>query len=79
MEEGGEMEIVNVVLRTFGELVDVAQSRKGEGCVWMSGKGFVGFCEYWMGFAKRVSYFPSPLSLASWPIRAIFLPSFFFY
>jgi separase len=77
MEEGGEMEIVNVVLRTFGELVDVAQSRKGEGCVWMSGKGFVGFCEYWMGFAKRVSCFPSfPSPLLGRSVPFSFLLSF---
>lgn len=43
----GENEVVDVVLTTFGELVKE----------WMSGRGFVEFCEYWMGFAKRVGFF----------------------
>jgi len=48
--ERKDQEMVDViVLKTFGELAGVAEGKEG----WMSGRGFVGFCEYWMGFAER--------------------------
>lgn len=50
----GEDEVVCVVLRTFAQLVQGAEEREDRRD-WASGRGFVGFCEYWMSFAKRVS------------------------
>ena len=43
--------MIGVVLRTFAELARLAGERENE-WRWMSGRGFIGFCEYWMGFAK---------------------------
>ena len=64
-----EDEVVSAVLRVFGVLVGVVGTRVDRED-WMSGRGFVGFCEYWMGFAKRVSY-PSTFVFHSFvvPVR----------
>lgn len=51
-----EEEVIGVVLRAFAELARLAGERENE-WRWISGRGFIGFCEYWMGFAKRVSFF----------------------
>lgn len=55
-----EEEVIRVVLEAFGELVDTATETVGreEGVQerWMKGRGWVGFCECWMGFAKRVRF-----------------------
>jgi hypothetical protein len=45
------------VLSAFGVLVSGVDAREDQGG-WMRGRGFVGFCECWMGFAKRVSSNP---------------------
>jgi separase len=51
-----EDEVVKAVLSAFGVLVSGVNAREDQGG-WMRGRGFVGFCECWMGFAKRVSSF----------------------
>jgi separase len=43
-----------IVLGTFVDLVQLATDREDYES-WTNGRGFVNFCEYWMGFAKRVS------------------------
>jgi hypothetical protein len=48
--------VVRTVLSAFGVLVCDVDAREDQGR-WMRGRGFVGFCECWMGFAKRVSSF----------------------
>ena len=50
-----EEEAISVVLLAFSDLtnrVDGSSVRD----TFMAGKGFVGFCEYWMAFAKKVRY-----------------------
>lgn len=47
-------EVTRQVMRTFPLLVKAVEGRKDRG-TWLEGKGFIGFCEYWMAFAKRVS------------------------
>ena len=45
------------VLSVFGEILDIVLSTRTKGeerAAWLSGSGFMGFCEYWMEFAKRV-------------------------
>lgn len=47
--------IANVIVSAFEKLALSAEERADKD-VFMSGKGFVGFCEYWMGLANRVSH-----------------------
>ena len=53
-----EEKVTNLVLCEYAEMLACAQKRK-DGLSFLEGKGFAGFCEYWMAFAKRVSLFLS--------------------
>jgi separase len=44
------------ILSSFSNLTRIARERD-ETSAFLTGRGFVTFCEYWMKFAKRVSYF----------------------
>ncbi|KAG6866775.1 hypothetical protein C0991_011434 [Blastosporella zonata] len=50
--ELGEEEAMRVVLTSFSELVRLLEERDTV-ALSLSGKGFVGFCEYWLAFAKK--------------------------
>lgn len=54
MKEGGKEAVTREVMRAFPLLVKVVEDR-ADHVMWLEGKGFIGFCEYWMAFAKRVS------------------------
>lgn len=41
------------VLTAYSDLFEGARNRE-DGVTFLQGRGFVGFCEHWMGFAKRV-------------------------
>lgn len=56
--------IITTVSTTFSELIRCAQSREDRSA-FMSGRGFIAFCEYWTSFAKRVSVMSSPVY--PWP------------
>lgn len=43
------------VLRTFSRVVEYAEGRSDH-AEFLSGRGFVHFCEYWLDFAKRVCW-----------------------
>ncbi|KAG6920238.1 hypothetical protein DXG01_005007 [Tephrocybe rancida] len=47
-----EEEMMRVVLAAFSDLVRVVEERN-DAPVLLSGKGFVGFCEYWLAFGKK--------------------------
>jgi separase len=54
----------HTVLSTFSEIMDLVLARhtqEDESAQWLSGSGFVGFCDYWMDFARRVSQIGSRL------------------
>ena len=53
-----EEKVTNLVLCEYAEMLACAQKRE-DGLLFLEGKGFIGFCEYWMAFAKRVSLFLS--------------------
>ena len=45
------------ILAEFGRIMEVALATRADADsmkAWFSGSGFVGFCEYWMDFARRV-------------------------
>jgi separase len=44
-----------IILNHFSGLVDIAERRNDTGA-FLTGRGFYGFCEYWMKFAKRVRH-----------------------
>ncbi|KAF5368828.1 hypothetical protein D9758_003030 [Tetrapyrgos nigripes] len=48
-----EEEATNLILSSYRALVDLAEERNDKD-VFMSGNGFVGFCEAWITFANRV-------------------------
>jgi separase len=48
-----ETSLSQIILTAFSRLVDDALQRSDKDS-FLSGKGFVKFCEYWMGFAKKV-------------------------
>lgn len=50
-----EVTASRTILSTFLDLVVHAESRPDKE-MFLAGRGFVGFCEYWMAFAKRVSF-----------------------
>ena len=50
-----EEQAMSIVLSAYYNLMDGVEKRK-VGDVFMAGKGFVGFCEYWMAFAKKVGH-----------------------
>ncbi|KAF7984668.1 hypothetical protein HWV62_12932 [Athelia sp. TMB] len=52
VKAGEREEVTNDVMRTFALLVKVVEEREDRES-WLIGRGFVGFCEYWMGFTKR--------------------------
>lgn len=47
--------VVEQLLKTYDELVACAQRRKDKDD-FMSGPGFIEFCEHWIGFARQVHY-----------------------
>jgi separase len=49
-----EDEAMSVVLFAYSDLITKVEKGSGRN-IFMTGKGFVGFCEYWMAFAKKVS------------------------
>ncbi|KAG6902753.1 hypothetical protein C0995_011901 [Termitomyces sp. Mi166 len=51
-QEVGEEEAMRIVLTAFTDLVSIVEKRDGASG-FLSGRGFVGFCEYWLVFAKR--------------------------
>lgn len=53
-ESREEEHVTSVILTTFAKLVDEADGREDKD-VFLKGRGFVTFCEYWMSFAKIVS------------------------
>lgn len=52
-QEVGKEEGMRAVSVAFVDLVCIVEKRDGASD-FLSGKGFVGFCEYWLVFAKRV-------------------------
>ncbi|KAG5339486.1 hypothetical protein C0989_004073 [Termitomyces sp. Mn162] len=55
-QEVGE-EAMHAVLAAFTDLVSIVEKRDSASH-FLSGRGFVGFCEYWLVFAKRVTISP---------------------
>ena len=53
-----EEKVTNLVLCEYAEMLACAQKREDD-LSFLEGKGFIGFCEYWMAFAKWVSLFLS--------------------
>ncbi|KAG6850976.1 hypothetical protein H0H93_005845 [Arthromyces matolae] len=47
-----EEETIHVVLPLFSDLIRILEETNSAS-EFLSGKGFVGFCEYWLAFAKR--------------------------
>lgn len=54
VKTGEKDEVTREVMHTFALLVKAVEEREDR-AMWLEGKGFMGFCEYWMAFAKRVS------------------------
>lgn len=52
-KEQTETEATEQAMRVFDEMYERARMREDQD-TFLSGKGFVGFCDYWMGFCKRV-------------------------
>jgi separase len=48
-----EQEAMSAVLSAYSDLTNRVE-RRVDCATFMSGKGFVGYCEYWMAFAKKV-------------------------
>lgn len=48
-----EEQAMSVVLSTYSDLINRVEKRSDRD-MFMAGKGFIGFCEYWMAFAKKV-------------------------
>jgi separase len=46
-------DVTRTVLATFSDLVKEAKNRE-DAATFLKGRGFLGFCEFWMGFAKKV-------------------------
>jgi len=55
-----EEKVTNLVLPEYAEMLACAQKRE-DSLSFLEGKGFVGFCEDWMAFAKRVRSISSSL------------------
>lgn len=51
---GEKNEVTREAMHTFALLVKAVEERDDR-AIWLEGIGFMGFCEYWMAFAKRVS------------------------
>ncbi|KAG6831576.1 hypothetical protein H0H87_004795 [Tephrocybe sp. NHM501043] len=51
-QEFGEDETMRTVLTAFSNIVRVIEERNGANLL-LSGNSFVGFCEYWLAFAKK--------------------------
>ena len=51
--ECAEEEAISVMLLTCSDLLNTV-ARRTDRDTFMAGKGFVGFCEYWVAFAKKV-------------------------
>jgi separase len=59
-----EETVTNLVLCESAGMLVCAQKREDR-LSFLEGKGFVGFCEYWMAFAKRVRLFLSIIVMTS--------------
>ena len=60
-----EEKVTNLVLCEYMEMLVCAQKQEG-GLLFVEGKGFAGFCEYWMAFAKWVSLFLPIIVMTHW-------------
>jgi separase len=58
------------ILAAYSDLVKEAKNRE-DVVKFLKGRGFLGFCEYWMGFAKKVCILLSAINLTNnWCFRS---------
>lgn len=53
--ESAETEATEQVMKIFDEIYEKTKGREDQE-KWLGGRGFVSFCEYWMGFCKKVCF-----------------------